>query len=102
MQGIGSFVPIVWLLELDLPSGKRVLTILFYKICSQLSLKLDVSPTTLDEIALEGLTSVVRFVDSDVLSERFIMEHQWCSGRLVGAHSMKLQALNNLMQIKFV
>ena len=44
----------------------------------------------------------MRFVDSDVLSERFIMEHQWCSGRLVGAHSMKLQALNNLMQIKFV
>ena len=68
MQGIGSFLPIVWLLELDLPSGKRVLTILFYKICSQLSLKLDVSPTTLDDIALEGLTSVVRFVDSNELS----------------------------------
>jgi hypothetical protein len=51
----------------------------------------------LDEIGIEGLTISNSEDMSTQLTEQFIMEHQ---GGLVSAHSMKLQALNNLMQIK--
>jgi len=52
----------------------------------------------LDEIGIEGLTISNSEDMSTQLTEQFIMEHQrW---PLVSAHSMKLHALNNLMQIK--